>query len=70
MDRNNELIPEKTAKKPIQVHKIEKRHLTKVIDLYIFKKQQQNEYGNDEYNMYVLFENGVILFTGVERKSE
>ena len=38
MDKNNELIPEKTAKKPIQVHKIEKRHLTKVIDVYVFKK--------------------------------
>ena len=71
MDRNNELIPEKVAKKPIIVHKLNHRHLTKVIDLYIFKKHgSQNEHGIDEYSMYVLFENGVILFNGVERRSE
>ena len=71
MDKNNELIPEKISRKPIQIHKVNHRHLTKVIDLYIFKKQgNQTEHGIDEYNMYVLFENGVILFSGVEKRSE
>ena len=71
MDKNNELIPEKISRKPIQMHKVNHRHLTKVIDLYIFKKQgNQTEHGIDEYNMYVLFENGVILFSGVEKRSE
>ena len=71
MDSKNELISEKAARKPIIVHKLTHRQLIKVIDLYIFKKQgAQNEHGIDEYSMYVLFENGVILFNGVERRNE
>ena len=71
MDRNNELIAEKAARKPIIVHKLNHRHLTRVIDLYIFKKPgSQNEHGVDEYSMFVLFENGVILFNGVERRTD
>ena len=71
MDNKNELIPEKAARKPIQIHKLNHRHLTKVIDLFVSKKSgNQNDHGNEEYQMYVLFENGVILFNGVDRRND
>ena len=69
MDRNGDLVPEKTAKKP-KTHTIHYKHLTEVTDIYIFKKQSNHNDYDDEYCMYVLFKDGIILFNGVERKGE
>lgn len=69
MEKSGDLISEKIARKPIIVHKLTHRQLTKVIDLYIFKKAGP-QMDNDEYSMYVLFENGVILFNGVDRRND
>ena len=71
MDRNGDLLPEKTAKKPVRTHTIHYKHLTEVTDIYIFKRNtHHNEYDSDEYCMYVLFKDGIILFNGVERRND
>lgn len=71
MDKNGDLLPEKTAKKPVKTHIIHYKHLTEVTDIYIYKKNSnQNDYDGDEYCMYVLFKDGIILFNGVERKND
>ena len=71
MDRNGDLLPEKTAKKPVRTHTIHYKHLSEVTDIFIFKRQaHHNEYDSDEYCMYVLFKDGIILFNGVERRND
>ena len=42
-----------------------------MIDLYIFKKPGSNV-GNDpeDYQMYVLFEEGILLYNSIDRRSE
>lgn len=38
MDRRGDLLPERTSKKPVFVHKIVNQNFKKILDLYIFKK--------------------------------
>jgi len=42
-----------------------------MLDLYIFKKPGttgSNE--NEDYQMYVLFEEGILLYNNIERRTE
>ena len=71
MDRNGDLLPEKQAKKPVRTHTIHYKHLTEVTDIFIFKKQgHNNDYDQEEYCMYLVFKDGIILFNGVDRRND
>ena len=70
-DSNGDLLPEKKSSNPIEIHKINVANFRKMIDLYIFKKPGSNV-GNDpeDYQMYVLFEEGILLYNSIDRRSE
>ena len=64
-------MPEKKSQNPIEIHKINVANFRKMLDLYIFKKPGSNV-GNDpeDYQMYVLFEEGILLYNSIDRRSE
>lgn len=71
MDRKGQLLPEKEAKKPIVTHRVQFKHLTKIIELFIFRKPATHkEPISDDYQMYVVFEDGIVLFNGVNRRND
>lgn len=49
------------AKKPKKIIKIKFGHLNKAIDLFIFRQKVGQSDANVKYNMYLLFENGIML---------
>lgn len=71
MAANGDLLPEKIASKPIETHKINIGNFRKMLDLYIFKKPGSGV-GNDQddYQMYVLFEEGILLYNSIDRRTE
>lgn len=71
MATNGDLLPDKVASKPIETHKINNGNFRKMLDLYIYKKKGKDDSGDhDEYQMYVLFEEGVLLYNSIERRTE
>ena len=71
MAANGDLLPEKVSQKPVETHKINIGNFRKMLDLYIFKKSGttgSNE--NEDYQMYVLFEEGILLYNNIERRAE
>ena len=64
-------MPEKKSQNPIEIHKINVANFRKMLDLYIFKKPDSGA-GNDpeDYQMYVLFEEGILLYNSIDRRSE
>lgn len=72
MAANGDLLPEKISSKPIETHKINAGNFRKMLDLYIFKKPGTGASADQEdYQMYVLFEEGVLLYNSItERKTD
>ena len=69
MAPNGDLLPEKVSQKPVFVHTINAPNFRKMLDLYIFKKPGVGN-DNDDYQMYVLFEEGILLYSNIDRRCE
>ena len=61
VDADLNLINEKVAKKPKKMIKVKFGHFRKAIDLFIFRQKVGMSEANIKYNMYLLFENGIML---------
>lgn len=67
---NGDLLPEKISQKPVEIHKMNIGHFKKMLDLYIFKKPGSTTSNDDDYSMYVLFEEGILLYNNIDRRTE
>ena len=67
---NGDLLPEKISQKPVEIHKMNIAHFKKMLDLYIFKKPGSTTSNDDDYQMYVLFEEGILLYNNIDRRTE
>jgi len=70
MAPNGDLYPDTSkTKQPVQTHTVSHAPFKKMHDLYIFKKPD-NVGGNDDYQMYVLFEEGILLYNNITGKTD
>jgi len=69
MTPNGDLLPEKVSGRPVETHRVNHANFQKMLDLYIFRKPGANDVSAD-YQMYVLFEEGILLYPNIERKME
>ena len=63
-------MPEKQAQKPVGDHKINFGNFKKMLDLYIYKKPGSSGQSDEDYQMYVLFEEGILLYNNIDRRTE
>jgi hypothetical protein len=70
MAPNGDLWPDNSkTKQPVMVHQVNHPKFEKMHDLYIFKNPE-NVSGNGEYQMYVLFEEGILLYNNIQGRTE
>jgi hypothetical protein len=69
IDVDGTLIVDKLAKKQKKVIKVTFGHLKKAIDLFIFKQRNDGP-GTVKYNMFLLFENGIVLIQDILDRAE
>ena len=67
---NGDLLPEKISQKPVEIHKMNIGSFRKMLDLYIFKKPGTTTCNDEDYQMYVLFEEGILLYNNIDRRTE
>ena len=71
INSQGELIPEKQSSRAIETHKVNIGQFRKMLDLYIFKKPNSGASTEPEdYQMYVLFEEGILLYNNIDRRTE
>lgn len=70
MAANGDLLPEKIVSRPVATHQVTFANWTKMVDLYIFKKPGGLGGEQADYQMYVLFEEGILLFNDISRRLE
>ena len=68
-DAQGNLLPEKISSRPIETHKVN-GNFRKMLDLYIFKKPGSSGTDQEDYQMYVLFEEGILLYNNIDRRTE
>ena len=64
MEPNGNLLPEKISSRAVETHRVNHPTFHKMQDLYIFKNDHA------DYQMYVLFEEGILLYNSIDRRTE
>ena len=65
MTPNGDLLPDKHLQKPVVDLKVNVPNFRNMQDLYIFKKPGSSAHEQDDYQMYVLFEEGILLYNSI-----
>lgn len=68
MDGKGDYVPEKNASKPVKILKVKEKQYQDVIDLHIFKRTEPG--GAQEYCMYLISTQGVLVYYSIEKKEE
>lgn len=70
MAPNGDLLPEKIVSRPVATHQAGHGNWQKMTEMYIFKKPGGVGGEQADYQMYVLFEEGILLFNDISRRLE
>jgi hypothetical protein len=70
MDKTgSNLLPEKIVRKPLRVFKVpEIKRFGQVVDLFIFSQVSSTE--GLQYNMYLIFEHGIVYYPAIDKRVE